>query len=158
MPATLTTGWTVAVQTHGARTGDHRAQDRLPREGGDVATTTLRLGVRAQSAQRAWTHAAFVAGHSVGAFAVAVTVWVLTFLDAFAAVRLRGNLMEGSAGAGPWGVAALLGLPVPAGRAVVARRGRHRPGALDRLSGTATALDHAAPPPIALSRGDESGG
>lgn len=58
-----------------------------------------------------------------------------------------------SAGAGPWGMAARLRLPMPAGRAAVARRGRHRSGALDRLSGTATALGHAAPPPIAVSRG-----
>ena len=37
---------------------------------------------------------AFVAGHSVGAFAAAVTAGVLTFAEAMSAVRLRGDLMR----------------------------------------------------------------
>jgi malonyl CoA-acyl carrier protein transacylase len=36
----------------------------------------------------------FVAGHSVGAFAAAVSVGVLTLVEALIAVRLRGELMK----------------------------------------------------------------
>jgi malonate decarboxylase epsilon subunit len=53
---------------------------------------------------------AFVAGHSVGAFAAAVTAGVLTFAEAMSAVRLRGDLMQHACARGRWGMAAVLGL------------------------------------------------
>lgn len=53
---------------------------------------------------------AFVAGHSVGAFAAAVTAGVLTFAEAMSAVRLRGDLMQEICSRGRWGMAAVLGL------------------------------------------------
>jgi malonate decarboxylase epsilon subunit len=52
----------------------------------------------------------FVAGHSVGAFAAAVTAGVLTFTEALAAVALRGRLMQEACANGAWGMAALTGL------------------------------------------------
>lgn len=48
-----------------------------------------------------------VAGHSVGAFAAAVTAGVLTFAEAIEAVRLRGTLMEEACAGGSWGMLAL---------------------------------------------------
>lgn len=53
----------------------------------------------------------FVAGHSVGAFAAAVTAGVLTLAEALTAVALRGRLMEEACADGDWGMAALTGLP-----------------------------------------------
>jgi malonate decarboxylase epsilon subunit len=53
---------------------------------------------------------AFVAGHSVGAFAAAVTAGVLTFAEALAAVTLRGRLMQEACAGGAWGMAAITGL------------------------------------------------
>ncbi|MBE1548472.1 malonate decarboxylase epsilon subunit [Mycobacterium sp. OAS707] len=51
-----------------------------------------------------------VAGHSVGAFAAAVGAGVLTFAEAVAAVRLRGDAMAQACSSGQWGMAALTGL------------------------------------------------
>jgi malonate decarboxylase epsilon subunit len=51
-----------------------------------------------------------VAGHSVGAFAAAVGAGVLTFPEAVAAVRLRGDSMARACASGQWGMAALTGL------------------------------------------------
>ncbi|MDT5049255.1 MAG: malonate decarboxylase epsilon subunit, partial [Mycobacterium sp.] len=51
-----------------------------------------------------------VAGHSVGAFAAAVGAGVLTFSEAVAAVRLRGDSMTRACASGQWGMAALTGL------------------------------------------------
>jgi malonate decarboxylase epsilon subunit len=51
-----------------------------------------------------------VAGHSVGAFAAAVTAGVLTFAEALATVQLRGQLMDRTADGGHWGMAAIEGL------------------------------------------------
>jgi malonate decarboxylase epsilon subunit len=51
-----------------------------------------------------------VAGHSVGAFAAAVGAGVLTFSEALAAVRLRGDSMAQACAKGQWGMAALTGL------------------------------------------------
>jgi len=62
----------------------------------------------------------FVAGHSVGAFAAAVTAGVLDFAAAMAAVELRGRLMEEACAEGDWGMAALTGLPIRAARQLVA--------------------------------------
>ncbi len=56
----------------------------------------------------------FVAGHSVGAFAAAVTVGVLTFAEALTAVELRGSLMKEACARGDWGMAAVIGLPTRA--------------------------------------------
>jgi malonate decarboxylase epsilon subunit len=53
----------------------------------------------------------FVAGHSVGAFAAAVTAGVLTLQEALAAVELRGHAMEAACAGGDWGMAAVTGLP-----------------------------------------------
>ena len=54
---------------------------------------------------------AFVAGHSVGAFAAAVTAGVITFDDALSTVALRGRLMEEACAERDWGMAAVRGLP-----------------------------------------------
>ncbi|WP_371658164.1 ACP S-malonyltransferase [Streptomyces sp. NBC_00280] len=54
----------------------------------------------------------FVAGHSVGAFAAAVTAGVLTFDEALEVVHLRGELMQRVCGGGEWGMGAVLGLGV----------------------------------------------
>src|SRR5215218_2814416 len=53
----------------------------------------------------------FVAGHSVGAFAAAVTAGVLTLSEALIAVEMRGRLMEQTCAQGDWGMAAVSGLP-----------------------------------------------
>src|SRR5262245_28531225 len=58
----------------------------------------------------------FVAGHSVGAFAAAVTAGVLTLTEALTAVRLRGELMNQACASGHWGMAALVGLRLQAVR------------------------------------------
>ena len=60
----------------------------------------------------------FVAGHSVGAFAAAVTSGVMTLRDAMAAVALRGQLMEHACAEGEWGMAALTGLPTRSARQI----------------------------------------
>ena len=64
---------------------------------------------------------AFVAGHSVGGFAAAVTAGVLTFAEAVAAVRLRGDLMQQKCSSGQWGMAAVLGLRLTAVSALADR-------------------------------------
>jgi malonate decarboxylase epsilon subunit len=64
-----------------------------------------------------------VAGLSVGAFAAAVAAGVLTFADALALTRLRGETMAASAPAG-FGMAALLGLPEREVRTLVAALGQ----------------------------------
>ncbi|HST65514.1 MAG TPA: acyltransferase domain-containing protein [Mycobacteriales bacterium] len=61
-----------------------------------------------------------VAGHSVGAFAAAVTAGVLTFGEAVEAVRLRGTLMEEACAGGDWGMLALRGVRLPAAERIVA--------------------------------------
>jgi malonate decarboxylase epsilon subunit len=63
----------------------------------------------------------FVAGHSVGAFAAAVTAGVLTFTEAITAVQLRGDLMQQVCAAGRWGMAAVLGLGATPVRAIADR-------------------------------------
>jgi malonate decarboxylase epsilon subunit len=60
-----------------------------------------------------------VAGHSVGAFAAAVGAGVLTFSEAVAAVRLRGDSMARACASGQWGMAALTGLRLRAVRDLV---------------------------------------
>jgi malonate decarboxylase epsilon subunit len=61
-----------------------------------------------------------VAGHSVGAFAAAVGAGVLTFAEAVAAVRLRGDCMARACASRRWGMAALTGLRLRAARDLVA--------------------------------------
>lgn len=51
-----------------------------------------------------------VAGHSVGAFAAAVTAGVLTVPEAVDAVRVRGEYMAHACPPGQWGMAAVTGL------------------------------------------------
>jgi malonate decarboxylase epsilon subunit len=60
-----------------------------------------------------------VAGHSVGAFAAAVTAGVLTFAEAIEAVRLRGTLMEEACAGGDWGMVALRNTSLPAAEVIV---------------------------------------
>ena len=67
----------------------------------------------------------FVAGHSVGAFAAAVTAGVLDFADALTAVELRGRLMKEACSQGDWGMAAVTGLPIRTARQL-AERDHHR--------------------------------
>jgi malonate decarboxylase epsilon subunit len=98
----------------------------------------------------------FVAGHSVGAFAAAVTAGVLTLREALAAVRLRGDLMREACAGGDWGMAAVTGLPSAAAQRladVAATAGdplwvaNVNSATQTVLSGTATALaaaGHAA--------------
>jgi malonate decarboxylase epsilon subunit len=62
----------------------------------------------------------FVAGHSVGAFAAAVTAGVLTLREALTAVRLRGELMSQACASGQWGMAAVIGLRLRAVRDLLA--------------------------------------
>jgi malonate decarboxylase epsilon subunit len=94
----------------------------------------------------------FVAGHSVGAFAAAVTAGVLTFPEALTAVRLRGELMSRACASGQWGMLAVIGLRLQAVRDLLAAVG----AASDRLwianintadqvvlAGTSAALDIA---------------
>lgn len=91
-----------------------------------------------------------VAGHSVGAFAAAVTAGVLTFAEAVAAVRLRGDSMARACAAGRWGMAALTGLRLRAVRDVVNAEAPEELwianiNAVDQtvLGGTVAALDTA---------------
>lgn len=60
----------------------------------------------------------FVAGHSVGTFAAAVTAGVITLPEALTAVALRGRLMEAACRVGDWGMAAVIGLPTRAACAI----------------------------------------
>ncbi|MDT5069201.1 MAG: malonate decarboxylase epsilon subunit [Mycobacterium sp.] len=53
----------------------------------------------------------FVAGHSVGAFAAAVTAGVLTLGEALTSVTARADLMKQACSEGDWGMAAVTGLP-----------------------------------------------
>jgi malonate decarboxylase epsilon subunit len=55
-------------------------------------------------------HVDVVAGHSVGAFAAAVTAGVLTVAEAVDAVRVRGECMAQACPPGRWGMAAVTGL------------------------------------------------
>jgi malonate decarboxylase epsilon subunit len=66
---------------------------------------------------------AFVAGHSVGAFAAAVTAGVLTLHESLVAVRLRGDLMRAACAGRDWGMGAVTGLPTTAARRLAAQTG-----------------------------------
>ncbi|GAS94975.1 malonate decarboxylase epsilon subunit [Mycolicibacterium canariasense] len=63
----------------------------------------------------------FVAGHSAGAFAAAVTAGVLTLSEALEVVAVRGRAMEEACAGGEWGMAAVTGLPERTARQLVAR-------------------------------------
>ena len=95
----------------------------------------------------------FVAGHSVGAFAAAVTAGVLTLAEALTAVTVRGQLMEEACSHGNWGMSALTGLPTRAAIDIVREVGTSDDpiwvanvnGATQTVvSGTVTALQRAA--------------
>jgi malonate decarboxylase epsilon subunit len=62
---------------------------------------------------------AFVAGHSVGAFAAAVTAGVLTLREALTVVRLRGDLMRQACADRAWGMAAVTGVSVRIAKRIV---------------------------------------
>ena len=64
----------------------------------------------ARSLERNGIEAAFVAGHSVGAFAAAVIAGVVGFRDALAIVALRGHAMAHARPSG-FGMAAIIGVP-----------------------------------------------
>ncbi len=92
-----------------------------------------------------------VAGHSVGAFAAAVGAGVLTFSEAVAAVKLRGEYMARACASGHWGMAALTGLRLRAVRDLVNAEAADdrlwiaNINAIDQvvLGGTVAALDNA---------------
>ncbi len=92
----------------------------------------------------------FVAGHSVGAFAAAVTAGVLTFTEALDAVDLRARLMKEACAQGDWGMAAVLGMPNRAARALTKRLDTQlwvanvNSATQTVLSGTRAALQDAA--------------
>lgn len=95
----------------------------------------------------------FVAGHSVGTFAAAVTAGVLTLTEALGAVTLRGRLMQEACAHGTWGMAALTGLSIRGALQLVEEvSSDDDPVWLANingetqtvLSGTATGLDRAA--------------
>jgi malonate decarboxylase epsilon subunit len=62
----------------------------------------------------------FVAGHSVGAFAAAVTAGVLSLRDALATVHLRADSMRAACSGRAWGMAAITGATTSAVRELVA--------------------------------------
>lgn len=88
----------------------------------------------------------FVAGHSVGAFAAAVTAHVLSLTEALTAVHRRAEWMKEACAQGSWGMAALTGLPTrDAGRLVESVQGSLWVANINSatqtvLSGSATAL------------------
>lgn len=83
----------------------------------DTTAVQLALVVAGVACARALTDdhgltPTFVAGHSVGAFAAAVTAGVLTLREALGAVELRGELMREACAGRSWGMAAVTGLPI----------------------------------------------
>ncbi|GAA2531456.1 ACP S-malonyltransferase [Winogradskya humida] len=126
----------------------------------ETAGAQLQLLIAGVATARALTAEGFTvdvtAGHSVGAFAAAVTAAVLTFAEALAAVARRGQLMAATADNGRWGMAAVQGLDAPTVRRLAADVGTPQEpvwpavyNAADQivLSGTRTALadaEHAA--------------
>ncbi|TGD86725.1 acyltransferase domain-containing protein [Mycolicibacterium sp. CH28] len=97
--------------------------------------------------------AAFVAGHSVGAFAAAVVAHVLTLGEALTAVHLRGTAMRAACAGRDWGMAAVVGLtPTACGRLAAQCSTTREPlwvanvnsGTQTVLAGTETGLDAAA--------------
>jgi malonate decarboxylase epsilon subunit len=82
----------------------------------DTANAQLALLIAGVASARALTQdhgltAQFVSGHSVGAFAAAVTAGVLTLGEALTAVKVRAELMKEACSKGVWGRAAVTGLP-----------------------------------------------
>jgi malonate decarboxylase epsilon subunit len=81
----------------------------------DTTNAQLALLIAGVACARALTQdhgltPAFVAGHSVGAFAAAVTAGVLTLDEALTAVQLRADLMKDACSGVDWGMAAITGL------------------------------------------------
>lgn len=122
----------------------------------DTTAAQLQLLIAGVAVARALSAEGFTAtvaaGHSVGAFAAAVTAAVLTFAEALRAVRLRGTLMAATSDAGRWGMAAVQGLHAPAVHRIAAAVGTPEDpvwpavyNAADQivLSGTRSALDNA---------------
>ncbi|WP_036438586.1 ACP S-malonyltransferase [Mycobacterium sp. URHB0044] len=95
----------------------------------------------------------FVAGHSVGAFAAAVTAGAMSLDDALTTVELRGRLMNDACRDGDWGMAAITGLPIRSAQLLAERTGTDadplwlanvNSATQTVLSGTATALHDAS--------------
>ncbi|MGP4018741.1 ACP S-malonyltransferase [Saccharopolyspora sp. 5N708] len=150
-----------AVRSTLADAGDHIDLDRLDTEKAlrSSTDTQLALLLSGVAAARALTDdhglsPEFVAGHSVGAFAAAVTAGVLTLPEALTAVRLRGDLMREVCADGRWGMAAIIGLRLPTVRSLTEQVSTHDDplwianiNAQDQIvvSGTSTALRRAEP-------------
>jgi [acyl-carrier-protein] S-malonyltransferase len=64
---------------------------------------------------------AFVAGHSMGELSALVSAGALTFLEALHLVRTRGDLMKQAGTVSPGGMAAIMGLDIPAVEGVCAQ-------------------------------------
>jgi malonate decarboxylase epsilon subunit len=99
-----------------------RVTGDLDNPGQDTVTTQLSLVVTGAACGRALVDdagltPAFVAGHSVGAFAAAVVAEVLTLREALMAVHERAESMRAVCSDRPWGMAAITGL-----RPVVAQK------------------------------------
>lgn len=93
-----------------------------------VDTTKVQLGllIAGVACARALTEEfalrpQFVAGHSVGAFAAAVTAGALTLPEALEIVVLRGQFMTRVCAQGHWGMAAVTGLATRTAREMVAQ-------------------------------------
>jgi [acyl-carrier-protein] S-malonyltransferase len=65
--------------------------------------------------------AAFVAGHSMGELSALVACGALPYLEALGLVRRRGELMKHAGEVSPGGMAAILGLDIPALEAICAQ-------------------------------------
>ncbi len=96
----------------------------LDNPGSDTVATQLSLVTVGVACARCLTHderlpAAFVAGHSVGAFSAAVAAGVLTLRDALATVFVRANSMRAACAGDRWGMAAISGLTLTVTRSLV---------------------------------------
>ncbi len=77
--------------------------------------------LRVLQAERADVQASFVAGHSMGELSALVASGALEFGDALRLVRRRGELMKRAGEENPGGMAAILGLDIPAAEALCAQ-------------------------------------
>ncbi|MBN1452666.1 MAG: ACP S-malonyltransferase [Anaerolineales bacterium] len=86
----------------------------------DTLNTQPALYVHSVAAQRVFSHLypefqpASVAGHSLGELSALTAAGALTFTDGLRLVRMRGELMKRAGELSPGGMAAILGLGIPA--------------------------------------------
>ena len=86
----------------------------------DTLNTQPALYVHSVAAQRVFSHLypgfqpATVAGHSLGELSALTAAGALTFTDGLRLVRTRGELMKRAGEISPGGMAAILGLDIPA--------------------------------------------